>query len=180
MIFVVNLFIKSAITFESSRHSLDPLTGVEIALTSSTIKRAYPGLPFIYNSISLKEPNKDLLLPFFLSNNSTIPRGLIPREFFSILINPKTSLVFEATVQLFEEQVGILNSWKQLPQGTDPGFSPDEIASIEVATTTADLSVRKRLSVYRSMFGNTSTIVPDLWCVIVLLSFLISFLILAH
>jgi len=146
----------------STRHCLDPLTGAEILLTSNTIKRAHPRVPFLFVWVTLKEPKKELLSPFFLSNNFDIPMGFIPRESWTVLVDPRTRLVYEAVVQLFEEKVGILKSWKQVPQGLDPGFAPDEVGVVEKIAM-EDLTVKRRLLFYNGMLGNTSLVIPEVW-----------------
>jgi len=146
----------------SAPHCLDPLTGAEILLTSNTIKRAHPRVPFLFVWVTLKEPNKELLSPFFLSNNIDIPSGFVPRESWTVLVDPRTGFLYEVVVQLFEEKVGILKSWKQLLQGLDPGFAPDEVGVVE-KTAMEDSTVKRRLSFYKGMLGNTSLVIPEVW-----------------
>ncbi|XP_021955837.1 peroxisomal primary amine oxidase isoform X1 [Folsomia candida] len=123
---------------------LDPLTADEITSTSQIIEnysaasRAEPTRRFIYNWITLKEPPKDVLLPFFLSNKDP-PADVYPRKSFSVLIERSSGNVFEAVVNLKTKKV---ESLVQV-HNVQPSLSPEDLLRAEVITR-SDATVQKR------------------------------------
>jgi len=122
-------------------HPLDPLTGEEINLTSKIIREKLlesdsdlratlengENPRVIFNSITLKEPEKSVLLPKLLDNNwnhnRTTTEDVIPRKSFSVLIEKGSGKVFEVVVNLTEE---VIEKWKTIPEGYQPTLSPED------------------------------------------------------
>jgi len=144
---------------QSQPHPLDPLTAEEIILTKDTIANSQPGNLYIW--ITLQEPEKSVLLPYFLSNTDP-PQGLIPRRSFSIVVNPTTGLNYEAVVELQSASSATLISWNQLSPEIDTMFAGDELALVgEVALN--DPAVQARVAIYGQPFTNVSYVVSDVW-----------------
>jgi len=161
--FVIGLLFLPNILANNFSHCLDPLTSFEISSTSKAIKEAYPGQDFMFIRIDLKEPSKEIYLPYFLADENP-PKGLIHREAGAILIDLATGLLYEATVRLCNKENPTIISWTQLPPGTFPGLANGE-TSIIGQIVLADSKVKSRLSKYGKEFAdiNSSLVVPDVW-----------------
>lgn len=113
----------------AATHPLDPLTSEEISTTRDVIeaskKRA--ATRYIYNYITLQEPPKSVLLPFFLGNTDP-PMSVYPRKSFSVLIERGTWNVYECVVNLDTKQV------ESMVQVFDvqPSLSPEDLLLSEV------------------------------------------------
>ncbi|CAL8110438.1 unnamed protein product [Orchesella dallaii] len=138
-----------------TRHPLDPLTEAEINATSNIIKNYRRG-NWIFNYITLKEPEKSVLLPYFL--NDTSPRSnSIPRRSFTILLDRSSNQAYEITVNLNTRQV---ESWNQAPAGVTPTLTPEElIESEQIARENATVRERCR----RLGWTNMSLVNADPW-----------------
>ncbi|CAL8121582.1 unnamed protein product [Orchesella dallaii] len=137
-----------------TRHPLDPLTEVEINASSNIILNYKRG-NWIFISISLKEPEKSVLLPYFL-NDTTPPRtSVIPRRSFTILLDGVANQAHEVTVNLNTRRVEV---WDLAPLGASPSFTPEEQEeSMKIARENATVLERCR----RLGWANMSLVYPD-------------------
>lgn len=105
-------------------HPLDPLNSTEITKSSRLIRERHPNdKGWIFNSITLLEPPKNVLLPYLLNNDEQTPTNSIPRKSFSILIEKGTGNVYEVVVNLSEENV---ESFNAVPRGFQPTLTPED------------------------------------------------------
>lgn len=124
--------------FKARLHPLDPLTEAEINITS-TIIRNFRNDNWIFNYIVLQEPEKSVLLPYFLEN--TNPQYLsIPRKSFVVLLDRQINRAYEVVVNLDRRQV---ESWNAAPSDVHPSFTPEEMLDAE-RVVREDSGVRER------------------------------------
>lgn len=107
--------------FCTSHNPLDPLTAEEIQETVRIIQLILPET-LVFNWITLKEPEKHLLLPYFLQG-TTPPPYSIPRKAFVILMERKHNIIQEIVVNL---DAGKIETLEILPPDTQPAFSDHE------------------------------------------------------
>ena len=74
-----------------------------------------------------------------------------------VLIERKTGRVFEAIVNL---NTGKVEKWSQLPEGTQPTITPEELTSAENIFN-ADSSVRARCA--KLGYNNMDNVAADPW-----------------
>ena len=135
----------------ASIHPLASLNPSEIRLTSRLINNAKEG-PWIFNSIQLNEPEKDLVLKY-LEDNSTF----IARKSLSVLIDPKSGKVYEVVVNLSKSKV---ESFEPAPSGSQPTLTPEDCLEAEKIVKT-DPIVTKRC---RELgLQNMDLVVADPW-----------------
>lgn len=162
---VNNIFLlKSGLATNMVRseyhYPLDSLSAEEIQETTQIVHATIPALQntgnWVFNTIVLKEPEKHLMLPYFLSGSSPPPYA-IPRKAFVILMEKIRNVVTELVVNLSERKV---ESWKLLPIGTQPAFSSEEhhhCSDIAIA----DPQVQERI--HQMGFFNMSLIRGSCW-----------------
>jgi hypothetical protein len=115
----------------------------------------------MYIWITLQEPEKSILLPYFLADTEP-PAGSVPRKSFTILVDPNTGKTHEAVVEIRGPGDATLESLTELPEGLDSMFAADELAIVgDLALL--DPRVIQRLAVYGDIFTNTSHVVTDVW-----------------
>ncbi|CAL8085027.1 unnamed protein product [Orchesella dallaii] len=136
-------------------HPLDPLTEDEINTTSAIIRHFRRG-NWIFNYITLKEPEKYLLLPSFLQDRPP-ESSLIPRKSFTILLDRATNHAYEVTVNLYTKQV---EAWDDAPDGVTPTLTPEELLLSE-RIMRADVGVQERCR--QLGWGNMSLVFGDPW-----------------
>jgi len=115
-------------------HPLDPLTPAEVSESSRLIKATQPTRPWIFNSISLKEPPKHLIL------SPNVPLDSIPRRSFNVLLEKGTDKLFEGIVNLTEKKV---ESLVQIHGGHQPNLTPEDCDEAE-RIALADEEVKRR------------------------------------
>ncbi|XP_037032511.1 copper amine oxidase 1-like [Bradysia coprophila] len=112
-------------------HPLDPLTTVEISKSSGLIREKHPNKNgWIFNSITLLEPPKNVLLPF-LSKEVELNRKdmvSIPRKSFTILIEKGTGKVYEAVINLSDDTI---ERFDAVPSGFQPTLTPEDCIEAE-------------------------------------------------
>ena len=131
-------------------HPLDPLTPQEISQSSQIIRKNYSNTSWIFNSITLQEPPKALLL-------ETPELGSIPRKSFVILIERETGKVSEAVINLSENK---LESCTAVHAGNQPTLTPQDCFEAE-RITKEDGEVRRRCADLG--FWNMDLVVADPW-----------------
>lgn len=138
-------------------HPLDPLTASEISKSSQLIREFYPNKNgWIFNSITLLEPAKALLLPLLLKDSSS-DTTRIPRKSFTILIEKLTGNVFEAVVNLTDEKI---ERFDAIPTGFQPTLTPEDCFEAE-RICKSDSLVQQRC--IRLGLENMELIVADPW-----------------
>jgi len=139
-------------------HPLDPLTSDELRLTVSILERAKPILKlqenFIYRSISLLEPEKELLLDSFLNGT---PAPWIPRKARVILVERQTDSAFVAIANLNSQ---LVERWTPLSSSYNTGVT-DEEYEIGFQAALNDPQVRARCQ--EMGWTNMSLVVGDMW-----------------
>lgn len=139
---------------------LDPLTSIEISKSSRLIREIHPNQSgWIFNSITLLEPPKDVLLPFLLKDDEKYPKDMtsIPRKSFSILIEKGTGNVYEAVVNLSEDNI---ERFDAIPTGFQPTLTPEDCLEAE-RIVKADSEVQRRCCLLG--LENMDLIVADPW-----------------
>lgn len=124
-------------------HPLDPLTPLEITKSSRLIRETHPNQKgWIFNSITLLEPQKRDLLPLLLISDENQPKDFtfIPRKSFAILIEKETGNVFEVVVNLSDDKV---ERFDAVPTGFQPTLTPEDCLEAE-RIVKADPEVRRR------------------------------------
>jgi len=140
---------------QENLHPLDPLTESEINLTVTLIKSFRP-CNCIFSYITLKEPPKSVLLPYFL--NDTDPIGAyIPRHSFTVLLDRTTNRVYEVNVNL---DTHFVESWNELPAGISPMYTLEEEHEIEEIAK-ANATVQERCE--RMGWTEMDMVEIDLW-----------------
>ncbi|OXA62583.1 Copper amine oxidase 1 [Folsomia candida] len=133
-------------------HPLDPLTSTEIRLASQIITANFsPNLIPIFSTVTLKEPRKSELLPYFL--NDTLP-PFVTREAFATIMDPMTQAGYEVVVNLLGKKV---TSVVQLDPGTQQMFTIGDKEDINEVVL-SDPEVRRRLEAMG--LTNLSMVVP--------------------
>lgn len=127
----------------SGIHPLDPLTPIEINSSSRLIRERYANQrDWIFNSITLLEPPKKVLLPYLFKDDEKCQEDItsIPRKSFTILIEKGTGNVYEAVVNLTDEKI---ERFDAVPTGFQPTLTPEDCFEAE-RIVKADSEVRRR------------------------------------
>lgn len=142
-----------------AQHPLDPLSSPEISATVSIIKSQFkpsPPVVWLFIWITLKEPEKAILYPYFATNTQP-PKHSVSRLSFTILINPSNGDVYEVVTDLRKKSV---LRWNSVDKNYQPMFAFDELDAVGKMLL-EDPTVQKRLFKYQCT--NLSLIVPDVW-----------------
>lgn len=114
--------------------------------------------PWAFNWITLKEPEKRLLLPYYLNGtNPPFNSDEIPRQSFTVLVDKRQNIVNEVVLNLKTKQI---ISWKTLPHGTQTTWSAEDSDDCEIIAKD-DLQVQKRCK--EMGWGNMSLVVGECW-----------------
>jgi len=135
-------------------HPLDPLSAGEVSKSSKIIRENYPNEKWIFNSITLKEPEKSLLL-----DNTEESLDVIHREAFLLLIEAGTGQVVEAVVDLLSETI---EKFTRIPSGNQPTLTPEDCLEAE-RIAKSDQGVRLRCA--KLGFSDMELVAGDPWCV---------------
>jgi primary-amine oxidase len=142
-------------------HPLDPLSPLEISETSRLIRSKYPGRPWIFNSITLKEPPKAQLLLYMATENedrnNNSEQIIIPRRSFTLLIERFSGKVYEATTNLSEKQI---EEFTEPPFGSQPTFTIED-SLIAEDIVKKDVEVQKRCA--KIGIEDMDSVVSDPW-----------------
>ena len=134
-------------------HPLDPLTADEIEQSVQLIKSELKTTNFIYNSITLKEPPKSVLLPYL----DGAYESEIPRKALTILIDKSCGKVKEVVVNI---SAGTVESIVELPPGKQPTLTPEDCFDAE-RIAKADETVKERCRLLGN--ENMDLVVADPW-----------------
>ena len=87
----------SGLTTESRRHPLDPLSESEIAIAVDVVLKKQSGL--IFNSVTLLEPQKDLLKSYVESQDVKVPR------IADVVASAKGNKVYDVLVNIDDKTI---------------------------------------------------------------------------
>lgn len=136
---------------------MDPLFPSEIHLTSLVIRRHNSSLTWIFNRITLHEPEKALLLSSYQANELP-PLLSVPRKAFAVILDSNTFAGVEVVVNLSARKV---ESWIDLP-GTNlqPATNrPDRNLAEDIVKD--DTQIQKRCR--KLGWSNMSLVAADIW-----------------
>lgn len=144
------------LNFSGTKYPLDPLSPSEIHLTSVVIRKHNSSSIWIFNRISLHEPEKVSLLPFFIKNE--IPSlSSIPRRSFVVILDSETFAGTEVIVNLSERRV---ESWLDLPGTLQPATNrPDRNLAEDIVKDDTGVQARCR----QLGWSNMSLVAADIW-----------------
>ncbi|CAL8074395.1 unnamed protein product [Orchesella dallaii] len=146
---------------DANGHPLDSLTSTEIQASVKIVNSTFPfilqeGWRFSY--ITLKEPEKSLLLPSFLGATDTAIDS-IPRKAFIVLLERTTNAVAEAVVNLNDK---VVEEFSTLPQGTQAFYTgTDSHLAVQLVVNNAE--IQKRCS--EMGWPDMKNVVPLAWSV---------------
>ncbi|KAG0761038.1 hypothetical protein G6F60_003551 [Rhizopus arrhizus] len=139
-------------------HPLDQLTVDEIARVTAIVHQAMPKIDIVFNTITLKEPRKELMLSF-LGWDTTQPRVThVEREALVVALEKKTMKCFEGTICL---SLGKLTAWKHVPD-VQPILTVEDMIDIEKVILKSD-KVRQECSELGIV--DMSSVFADPWAV---------------
>lgn len=119
--------LKAATAATQRHHPLDQLSGDEIIQVADIVRNAKPEINIIFNTITLKEPPKALMLSY-LGWDTTKPRvAHIEREALVVALERPSMKCYEAVVSLDKKAV---KSWKHVPD-VQPILTLDEMFQVE-------------------------------------------------
>jgi primary-amine oxidase len=133
-------------------HPLDPLTTDEVIQTASLIRKDKGETDFIFNTITLREPPKDVMMAYLDWDKTASKPESIEREAFVIIIERPSGHVHEAIVSLTQNKI---KSWMNI-KGVQPILTLDEMGEVEamvikhplVAAECAELGITDMSMVY--------------------------------
>ncbi|KAH8548994.1 copper amine oxidase [Umbelopsis sp. PMI_123] len=133
-------------------HPLDPLTTDEVIQTASLIRKDKGETDFIFNTITLREPPKDVMMAYLGWDKTASKPESIEREAFVIIIERPSGHVHEAIVSLTQNKI---KSWMNI-KGVQPILTLDEMGEVEamvikhplVAAECAELGITDMSMVY--------------------------------
>jgi len=136
------------------------LTADEISQTKMLInqQRARQSTRYIFNYITLQEPPKSVLLPYFLANTDP-PVNVAPRKSFTILIERGTGNGFEVVCNLDTDTI---ESFNPIPDGLMPSLSPEDLLNSEQIAR-SDPEVQARCAALG--YPNMSLVAADPWTI---------------
>jgi primary-amine oxidase len=133
-------------------HPLDPLSTEEVIQTASLIRQDKGEDDFIFNTITLREPSKELMMAYLGWDKSTPKPETVEREAFVIIIERPSGYVHEAIVSLTHNKI---KTWLKL-KDVQPTLTMDEMNEVEamivkdplVAAECAELGITDMSMVY--------------------------------
>ncbi|KAI8141003.1 copper amine oxidase [Fennellomyces sp. T-0311] len=110
-------------------HPLDNVSADEIRRIVDIIQKERGNVNFVFNTITLKEPPRELMMAHFGWDRTKLKPAEIEREALVILIDRPSGLVHEVTVSLTKNAI---TDWKKI-QGQQPTISVFEMIEAEQA-----------------------------------------------
>lgn len=108
-------------------HPLDQLSGDEIMQVAEIVRKAKPELDLIFNTITLKEPPKHIMMSY-LGWDTSKPRVMdVDRQALVVALERPSMKCYEAIVSLDSEKV---LSWTHVPD-VQPILTMDEMFEVE-------------------------------------------------
>ncbi|KAK4517236.1 uncharacterized protein ATC70_000568 [Mucor velutinosus] len=117
----------TASTLSKDVHPFDQLSGDEIIHVAAITRQAKADVDFVFNTITLKEPKKDVMLSY-LGWDTSKPRVTnVEREALVVALEKKTMKCYEGVVSLSANK---LKSWTYIPD-VQPILTMDEMFEVE-------------------------------------------------
>ncbi|GAA5805841.1 copper amine oxidase [Helicostylum pulchrum] len=139
-------------------HPFDQLTGDEIIRVASIVRKHNTFSNYIFNTITLKEPNKKHMLSFLGWDDSEPHVASVEREAFVIVLEKETENFFEGIVSLTS---GLVKSWKYVPD-VQAGFTLEEMLAVNNLVATDE---KVRLECLELGIMDMSQVFSDPWSV---------------
>jgi primary-amine oxidase len=117
----------TASTITPNAHPFDQLSSDEMTQVSTITRQAKPEVDFVFNTITLKEPKKDIMLSYLGWDTSKPRITKVEREALVIALEKKTMKCFEGVVSL---TYNTLKSWNYIPD-VQPILTMDEMFEVE-------------------------------------------------
>jgi primary-amine oxidase len=108
-------------------HPFDQLSADEIIQVAQITRQAKPNIDFVFNTITLKEPKKSIMLSYLGWDNSKPRVTKVEREALVICLEKVTMKCYEAIVSLSNNA---LKSWTYIPD-VQPMLTMDEMFEVE-------------------------------------------------
>ncbi|ORX47151.1 hypothetical protein DM01DRAFT_1327156 [Hesseltinella vesiculosa] len=115
------------VTASSQVHPFDQLSSEEMIMVSQVTRQAKPAMDIIFNTITLKEPNKQEMLSFLGWDTSKPRVSRIEREALVVALERPSMKCYEGIVSLDQEK---LTSWVHVPD-VQPILTMDEMLEVE-------------------------------------------------
>lgn len=139
-------------------HPFDQLTGDEIIRVASIVRKHDTSNNYIFNTITLKEPNKKHMVSFLGWDNSEPRVVSVEREAFVIVLEKETTKFFEGTVSLTS---GLVKLWKYVPD-VQAIFTLEEMLAVNNLVATDE---KVRLECLELGIADMSQVFADPWSV---------------
>ncbi|KAI8979475.1 copper amine oxidase [Mycotypha africana] len=117
----------TASTLNQHVHPFDQLTGDEIIQTAAIVRQAKPEVDLVFNTITLKEPNKQVMLSYLGWDTSKPRITKVEREALVVILEKVTMKCYEAIVSLTHNT---LKSWTYMPD-VQPMLTMDDMFEVE-------------------------------------------------
>lgn len=108
-------------------HPFDHLTADEIVEVATITRAAKPDVDFVFNTITHKEPKKEIMLSYLGWDTSKPRVTKVEREALVVALEKKTMKVYEGIVSLTDRK---LKSWTYIPD-VQPILTMDEMFDVE-------------------------------------------------
>jgi primary-amine oxidase len=117
----------TASTTTQEVHPFDQLSADEIVQVAQITRQAKPNVDFVFNTITLQEPKKSVMLSYLGWDNSKPRVTKVEREALVICLEKVTMKCYEARVSLTSRT---LKSWDYIPD-VQPILTMDEMFEVE-------------------------------------------------
>lgn len=108
-------------------HPLEQLSEDEVCQVASIVRGEKPDMQFVFNTITLKEPPKQLMLSFLGWSNSGAATNGVEREALVVIVEKPSMKCYEGVVSLTNKK---LNDWKYIPN-VQPMLTLDDMFEVE-------------------------------------------------
>ncbi|KAI8079609.1 copper amine oxidase [Gilbertella persicaria] len=130
--------LKPVTAVNQHAHPLDQLSADEIVQVATIARQAKSDMDFVFNTITLKEPKKSVMLSYLGWDTSKPRITHVEREALVVALEKVTMKCYEGVVSL---DAGQLKSWKYIPD-VQPILTMDEMFEVE-ALVIKDEKVRQ-------------------------------------
>ncbi|KAI7861384.1 copper amine oxidase [Spinellus fusiger] len=139
-------------------HPLDQLTAKEITRVANIVQQSNPDMNIIFNTITLKEPSKELMLSFLGWNTKESRVNHIEREAITIVLEKPSMKCYKGVVSL---DFDLLKTFKCVPD-VQPLLTTDDMFEIEkiVIADKGVIAECRELGVH-----DMSMIIADPWAI---------------
>ncbi|CAO3701876.1 unnamed protein product [Rhizopus stolonifer] len=148
----------TAATTTQDVHPLDQLSADEMMHVAAIVRQAQSDMDFVFNTITLKEPRKDVMLSYLGWDTSKPRVELVEREALVVSLEKKTMKCFEGIVSLTE---GRLKTWNYVPD-VQPILTMDEMFEVEELVLKSDLVREECLGLG---IADMSSVFADPWAI---------------